>query len=719
VLIRVRDLANAKLSGFDGRRESIEGDEFVHLDSLKPEVEFVLDSDALTLALTVPPAYFNETRLNLASGPPPGITYPKTTSAFFNYAASGSSSHAIEGFAEAGVSMGGDFLYSSLSRSVEGDILRGMTNFTIDDRKHMTRWVIGDTYASAGGLGGALFLGGVSFSRDFSLDPYFDRYPTLDFRGALTTPSKVDVYVNGAIVRTEQLPPGQFDLSNLSVPTGNGVAQVVIRDAFGQERSLTHPFYATSAVLAKGLQEYSYNLGFRRSYLGTTSNDYGSLSFLGQHRFGVTDALTAGFRLEGDRDRVSGGPGLAFRVRAGEIDAELAVSNEHDRMGYAGSAAYRYNGRPVNFGIFLAAQSPAYASLSLEAGQDRARFSAGEFVGVQLGRRVGLTAQYTAFDMRDGPSRRITSLLGSVTLASYASLVVSGSSSRVLRTTENQVFVGVSFFLKTGITASVNYQRSAGFDTALVEAQKPLPVGTGYGFRVGGSEGDGERTAGGLIQYQGPYGRYEASYAKVGEQASTNVSVSGGFVAIGGSVVPTRAVGQSFALIRIPGVSGVAGFASNQEVGVTSRRGNLLIPDLLPYYGNVLSIADSDLPLDYDIGATEKLVAPPYRGGALVTFPVTRVSSVTGSVVLELNGELVIPSFGELAIEAGGNRFESPLGEDGAYYLENVPAGPAAATIRFQGVVCSFVLEVPKSDLPFQKLETARCVPGGVGNKAP
>ena len=719
VLTRVQDLEKARLRGFAGRRESFHGEEFVDLGSLAPEVHFVFDTEALTLKLTVPPSYFGSTTLSLADGPPQGIVYSKNTSAFFNYALSGGSFSRIEGFTEAGVSMRGNLLYSSASRSAEGDVIRGMTNFTIDDRDHLRRWVVGDAYASAGGLGGALFLGGVSVSSDYSLNPYFNRYPTLAFSGALTTPSRVDVYVNGAIVRTEQLPPGQFDLSNISVPTGTGSAEVVIRDAFGQQQTLTHPFYASSAVLARGLHEYTYNLGFRRNDLGTSNADYEQLSFLGQHRVGVTDALTAGFRLEGDRDRVSGGPGFAVLLEAGEIDAELAVSRDHGDRGYAGSAAYRYNGRPLNFGFLLAAQSPRYASLSLTPSQDRPRLGAGAFFGAQLGRRVGLTLQHTTSDMRDGPTRRLTSLFASVTLAQNANLVVSGASSRIGNATDNQVFVGVSFFLKANITASASYQRQARLGTGTVDLQKPLPVGTGYGFRVGGSDGDGARAVGGLIQYQGPYGRYEASYARVGDQAATNVAVSGGLVAIGGTVVPTRAVGQSFALIRIPGVKGVAGFENNQEVGRTSRRGNLLVPDLLPYYGNLVSIAGSDLPLDYDIAATDELNAPPYRGGAVVTFPVKRIQSVSGTVVLELNGEDVVPSFGELDAIAGGNHLESPVGEGGEFYLENVEAGTVEATIRFRGVTCSFVLEVPDSQQPFLRLPLARCVASGVKEPEP
>jgi outer membrane usher protein len=186
VLARVQDLETAKLRGFAGRRESLEGVEYVDLGSLAPEARFVLDEDALTLTLTVPPSYFGSTALNLATGPPPGISYSKNASAFFNYAINGSSFRAIEGFGEAGVSLRGNLLYSSGSRTAQGDVLRGMSNYTIDDRIHQRRIVVGDTFAAAGGLGGALFLGGVSISRNFDLDPYFVRYPTLAFSGALT-----------------------------------------------------------------------------------------------------------------------------------------------------------------------------------------------------------------------------------------------------------------------------------------------------------------------------------------------------------------------------------------------------------------------------------------------------------------------------------------------------------------------------------------------------
>jgi outer membrane usher protein len=83
-------------------------------------------------------------------------------------------------------------------------------------------------------VGSGAFLGGIGVSRVFSLDPYLFRDPSLGFARALPTPSTVDIYVNGILLRRVQLPPGLVELRNLAVYSGSGFTQVVIRDAFGR-----------------------------------------------------------------------------------------------------------------------------------------------------------------------------------------------------------------------------------------------------------------------------------------------------------------------------------------------------------------------------------------------------------------------------------------------------------------------------------------------------
>lgn len=711
VLLAVQDLAAAGVRGFEGRREPSESGELVSLASLAPDVVFSLDTETVALHLTVLPRYLGVTVLDLKHGRPEGITYSKDTSAFVNYAVNWRGFKTFDAFAETGVSLRGNLLYTSGSRDGQGRFARGLTNYTVDDRERLRRWVVGDAFVSAGTLGGALLLGGIGVSRNFDLDPYFVRYPTLALSGAVTTPSTADVYVNGTIVRREQLPPGQFDLTNLAVPTGSGTARVVIRDAFGGERTLASPFYASTSVLSRGLSEYTYNLGFARNAIGSPGPDYGSsLAFLGRHRVGLTDSLTPEMRVEGRENLWSGGPGLAVRLPFGDADGSVAWSRDHGESGMAGSFSYRYIGQPFNVGAFARVLSARYANLGLPAAMDRALAQTGVFAGIQAG-RVGLTAQYEASRMRDAKPTERVSLSASLGIAHDASLFVSGGRSRSAGVAALEAFAGVSYAIGGGTMASVSWERPGeGAATASASIQKSLPLGEGFGYQVNGSGASGGSSmARGVFQYQGSFGRYEASYDHVNGQDVQTLSASGGFVMVGDTLSASRAVGQSFALLRVPGVEGVAGFSSNQPVGRTNGRGDLLIPDILPYYGNRLSISDTDVPLDYSVGATELNIAPPYRGGALVLFPVERVRSAVGSLIMTVSGRDIVPAYGSLTLAVGKKQTEFPIGSLGDFYLEGVPPGRYPAVVGYGTAACEVTIEVPATEKTSVNLGTLRC----------
>ena len=349
------------------------------------------------------------------------------------------------------------------------------------------------------------------------------------------------MYVNGNIVKREAIGPGTFQLSNLLLPAGSGTTRVVVRDVFGQEREITSGFYASTAVLAKGLSEFTYNLGFRRDNLSTESWDYGSLSFLGRHRYGFTDSLTAELRLEADDHLVSGGPGFAWRLPVGEIEGYVAASRESGQTGGAASLSYRYVGRPVNYGVFARTLSPHYAALGLSADQDRPRWDGNAFVGIQLGRLASLTLQYSGTIPRDAPSFQRASLSNSSSLTRDLTLFFTFARVFQGSTQGNEAFVGLSYFLGRNTTALASYSHQDGQNTGSIDVQKSLPVGTGFGYRFNGTAGDGPGSASGLVQYNAPFGRYEASVLRLGGETSSTLSASGGIVALGGTVLPDAA----------------------------------------------------------------------------------------------------------------------------------------------------------------------------------
>ncbi len=205
--------------------------------------------------------------------------------------------------------------------------------------------------------------------------------------------------------------------------------------------------------------------------------------------------------------------------------------------------------------------------------------------------------------------------------------------------------VGIVFGPRTGATISQTIGN--GGHHGSVDLQRSLPAGTGFGYRF---SGDGHAYGNSALQFQGPYGRYEVTHDRFEGAQTTAVHASGGVVAIGGGVYATRPVEDGFALVQVPGVPHVRTYASYQEVGRTNKKGNLLVPGLLPYYGNSLSIADQDIPLDRSVEATQRIIAPPFRGGALVTFPVRQMQNSTGRVLLLRGTERMVPAYGQLTL---------------------------------------------------------------------
>jgi outer membrane usher protein len=741
VLVKVSDLESSGLHAPEGKREKQGDDLLVSLRSLSPQIAFASDERSLSLAIVADPALFGGTVVDLRAKRPAGIIYDSAPSMFVNYSISldkfqGRSQLGWNGFSEAGVSVRGHLLYASGQRSVvDGSWDRLLTNLTFDLRDRLTSIVLGDTSATGDALGGGLSMGGISVARNFGLDPYFVFLPTQRISGTALTPSTVEVYVNGQLVRRETLPPGQFTLQNLSVTSGRGDTRVVIRDAFGAQQTMLSPYYLALGTLAKGLQDFSYNAGFARENFGTESWSYGQPAFLFRHRYGLTEWLTVGGRVEGSRHLMSGGPTLAFRLPVGEVGLGVAAS---DHSGYTGEAAllsYSFVGRALNFQMGLRLQSVDYATLYLApaslppanalpadfpSASDRQRVDFLISIARNVGSLASLSLQYEAIEWREqGWNNQITlSANRSLTRWMYAFATFTNIYRRDWPA-EYGTFLGLSFSPAERITAGASRSDRWGGDarghggTSQATLQQSLPLGPGLGYRLVASQGDNainEATA----QYQGAYGRIEADYQHEGwetdNRGTATLTATGGLVLIGSRAYLTRPIQDSYALIRVPGVAGVHGLVSNQVVGTTDSKGDLLIPSMLHYYGNRVGIDDKDIPLDHDIEATERVIAPPTRGGAIVTFPVRRVQSVAGAVVIDDQGKSVLPAYGQLVVSVDKRETISPLDEAGNFYLENVPPGSYAAEVQYEAGTCAFSLAVPVGSTALVNVGTIRCI---------
>lgn len=696
-----------------GARKIIGGKEYLSLKAMAPYLGFKFDEATLSLSVTATPELLAETQLNVQLGPPADIVYSRDTSTFLNYSVTTQSGRHPTFFGESGTSIAGNLLLNTFARSQQRNLVRLLSSYEMDERARLRRWTLGDANVTSDLLGGAALIGGVTISRNFNLDPYFVRFPPLDLRGTALTPSRVEVYVNGAMVAQQDVPPGPFELRNIPVASGSGNARIVVRDVFGREQVLNQPFYYSTGVLERGLSEFTYSAGVLRRDFGSRSFDYGQPAFLAFHRYGFTDALTAGGRVEGSRDLISGGPTVAWRTRIGEFDLAAAGSRDHGRSGEAAMFGYSYLAHSFSVGGFGRAQSREYANLSLSHETDRSLRDTNLFVTL-LFSRANFTLQWNDAHNRDQPDTKRITLLGNLPVSRRSSVFVSVGSADEGMGRKAEVFAGLSFFLGGSSAASITVDHRNGQTQTVTEFDKTLPVGTGFGYRITAAGNGDRQTGNGLLQYQTSFGRYEMQFDPFHASVRPTITASGGLVYQGGALLATRPVQDSFALVRVPGVRDVRVFASNNQIGRTNANGDLLVPNLLPYYGNRLSIEDSDIPLNYEVAEVEKTIAPPNRGGALVVFPVRQVRTITGSVIVrDAKNNTAVPSFGELTLTAGGQNYQSPLGRQGEFYLENVPSGTHTASVDFREGHCAFSLQIPEGSAAVVKLGQLSCVMEG------
>lgn len=703
-----------------GRREISGGQEYVSLLSLAPAITFSTDEQGLTLSLHAAPSLLPATQINLLPTAPAGIDYDSHPSFFFNYAPRLIDLKQLDASGEAGLSAGKALFWSAASYSTTHGLLRGLSNITLDDRSSMRRLVLGDAFSSAGALGGGVYAGGVSISRNFDLDPYFVRGPTLGASTFALTPSQLSVYVNGVLVRQQQVAPGPVQIHNLQAQSGAGVAQYVLRDVFGREQSLASPFYLSNGVLKAGVEEYTYTVGIRRDHLGLTSFDYSEPVALARHRVGLNNRTTLGGRFEMGSGSVSAGSTLTWLADYGLLDLAVGASQAGGAGGLAAAASYSFQSPGAGVGFLVQAMSPRYSTVSLSPEDDRPGLQINAFASLSLGRRASLGAQHTIALHRDAGLLGQATVLGGYQIDQGISLQATlGRAALPQGKIATDGMVTVSFNIDRTSAQLSAHARSEGSNEAIATVARPLPRAIGAGYRATATYSDGDLSrALASAEYQGAHGAYGASYET--EKRSVDgarahhltLSTRGGLVWLPGvGVFASRPVGQAVAVLRLPGVAGVRGYLNNQEIGRTDRDGNLLIPDLLPYYANRIRLADDDLPLSYLIEGTEKLVAPPFRGASVARFSARRVLFFRGSiVVLDRRGAPTLPAYGELRVKAPGKLVESPVGKAGEIEIDGLAPGSYPAEIVHESGACHFRIVLPDAPGPFVDLGELKCI---------
>jgi outer membrane usher protein FimD/PapC len=659
-----------------------------------------------------------------------GVIYPADTSVFLNYGinATGDDSFGslrYQAATELGARYGNWLFYSTTDYQWgEGparSLTRLVTNAQYEDRPNLRRLTVGDFFTAGFDLSTSVPMGGLSLTKDYSMDPYFIQYPTAAFRTEVALPSTVQVRVDGNLIDQRQVQPGPVDVRNITGITGAQNVSVVIRDPFGREQMLQQPFFfATNVGLAEGLHEYSYNVGLLRRDYGVESNDYQDLALAAFHRYAFTNRLTLGLRGQATRDLYNVGPFGTYQLpRFGVIAAGVSVGGSDSSPGYATSVAYTYTGRSISFVLGARHYSRDFAQLADLTSSLRQRSSQYASASASSTAAGTLTATYSAFDSYDGPQSTIVNLsytlgvLGGRGLFSASYLhTLEPSSSHVALLSFRYYFDRL-----TSAVAAVGAGRDS--NTQSLSLQRSITQGQGIGYDVTAGRDGGDRGSGvfgrGFVQFNASHADIGAEYARSSRDGGPGYSrafVAGSIVAVGGSVFAARPVQDSFALIRIPELAGVPIYANGWYAGKTNADGEVVANNLSSYYDNFIVFGTRELPLEYVFSGAEKVISPPRRSGTLVGFDVRRMRAVYGVLVGQRNGALAPLEFRELTLTRGADVIKGFTARRGEFYVEGVEPGEYLLQLN-NGAPCTARLRVPDDAGAMTDVGTLTCVAAG------
>jgi outer membrane usher protein len=687
ILFPLIDLRRFGFKELSDRAKSL--DDHVSLKSLFPLLKFKIDESAATLVMTAEPELFEDHIFDLKASPPKETAFLEENSGFLNYslnlnAGDSSGSTAFSLPVETGMRLSNFLFYSSFSYAKSqsyAQFLRHMTYVSRDFPKKMIRFVVGDCPATAGEYGGAGILGGFNISKNFTLQPYMTRYPGMELSGVARTPSEVEIYINDRLIRTEKLSPGEFHFRDLSI-FGAGEATLVIRDAFGREEIYTNPYFISSRLLKPGLDSFSYSLGFKRDPIGLNNQKYGNLAFVGFHRKGFTKRFTGGIGIEADKSMINLSSTATFVPGIwGEMSASLAISRKHGKTGYGGGVNLFVPGRKgINLRLSAVGYSRDYSNLFSATGQN---LKLGGILSIgYYHRNLGsISATYSIQDRYGSLERKSLALFFRRRIFLNGSLFLSFS--KVWADVSfYEAYVGLNFYLGGRKTVTLNSRLSEGVTryNASFHKNSPIGIGTGYRVQVDGNQNsqakDLSYTSGlARFEYHGPYGIYTLDYRRSSDSNSYSLRAAGSIAFIGRKFYMSRPINDSFVLVKVGDVHGAGIKFNNHKAGSTNKSGELIVPGLISYLSNRISLETDDIPLNYNIFETSRYATTYYRGGGRLEFDVKTFQAFEGRIFHMKNSKKEFLEYAFLEIEVGGKILSSVTGQEGEFYLENLSPG--------------------------------------------
>ncbi len=673
-------------------RSSLEkdGSGYVALDTI-PALSYRVVPETQVLEITAAPEAFEATRQMEATR---SLNRQLTsTGAFLNYNldAEWIGRLRMGGQIETGVFGEWGILTSTFTRSglSNAGLQRLQTSLVHDFPSRRESFRLGDSVATPGVWGIATNFAGVHWGTDFSTQPDFVTFPVPVLRGDATSPSTADMYVNGTLRQSAQVPAGPFELVNPPLISGPGQITLIVRDALGREVVTTQSYFATPLLLAPGVSDYSVDSGWVRRSLGGLGNGYATLFGAATYRRGLTDRFTVEARAEIAGAQRTMGVSATFRPVGGVVITNgIAASEGGGPAGMLGLTSVEWQTRKFAVGVQGQRATEGFRQLGFgnEIVPTRRRSSA--FASFSPFTGDHLTA---SFLQQDGSAAISTiSATDSINLGSRT--LLSSSFSRILSgRPASSLLIALDYQIDDRTLLSPSVTEGSGRQEEQVRLQRNLPLGTGMGYEV--AAGNDRQEA--ELDLRNRYGTYEVDAGHGEGSGAFRAGVQGAVALLGGKLIETRSIDDGFAVVKVGHFKGVHVLADNQPVAVTDGNGEAVVPRLLSFQPNRISIDANDLPMDAAVGEVELIVRPGRRRGVRVAFPVSDARGIL--VFLSDEKGAAVPSGAVARLKGAEENF--PVAMEGAVYVTGIAGGPARLEVRWAAGRCVALFRIEKEKL--------------------
>jgi outer membrane usher protein len=593
---------------------------------------------------------------------------------------------------------------SSLIDNDYSNTVRAQTYFQKDMPFKMKKVIIGDSVSSAGSWSRPIRFGGISWSTDFSLRTGFISAAAPSINGSAALPSIIDVLIDNRKSQSNSVNAGPFQIDDFPTTSGAGQVNVVVKDILGIETISALNFYSTPRLLKKNLNEFSFEAGMERKNYGLESNSYEKPFVAATFRRGFS-----GFTVEGRTElqgfRQAAGIEVASLIKKyAVVYFALAASKTDEKQGLHRIFGLDRSSKDVNFNLKVEHFDRDFVQMGAYANEINPRQKVLLGWGVNIYRNLWINTNVISQTNWNSDKFNLVSanlatrLTKNIRLNAYASKQLG----------QNQDYtVGLNIVMPFSDARNLTLtstKDSRGKTHSKAQLNRTIVGSNGIGYRVSVDDSISKQISASISA--------NTTVNKMTIDADQSISgnslrfrTSGSLGMLAGLPFASKKIGHgSFAVIKVADEPNIDVYQSNRKISKTNSRGLALLPNILPYQQNKVSIQPEDLPFDLEVNEISQLVTPQARSGVFINLDIKKTNNRLVTL-LRADGSL-IPIGSEVNMQPSNTDFI--VGKRGQVYLQGL-SGNNRAMVSFEQGTCSANVHAPINSVNKNLMLTVVC----------